>query len=178
MKTFLQNLLMFFALCLCGLIAFQWVRETDLRKNVQQLTDTVHDKSEAIQSLQAKVRTDEAEITRLDAVKNDLTATVKSNRLEISRLNTDLEKLQRENEKDEATIKNYKEALDTANTNILQQNDTIKTLNDEYKKLADDRNEVVKKYNSMASNYNGLVGKWNKLQEDLAKQATNAASRK
>ena len=34
MKSFLQNLLIFFAMTLCALIAFQWVRETDLRKRL------------------------------------------------------------------------------------------------------------------------------------------------
>ena len=56
MKNFLQNLLIFFALCLCGLVAFQWIRETDLRKDVQKLTDTVQDKREAIQNLEAAVK--------------------------------------------------------------------------------------------------------------------------
>src|SRR5437016_5513745 len=39
MKNFLQNLLIFFALCLCALIAIQWVRETDLNRRVQALSN-------------------------------------------------------------------------------------------------------------------------------------------
>src|SRR5206468_3349044 len=69
-KNFLQNLLIFFALSLCALIAFQWVRETHLRATVQSLTDSVHDKTEAILNLQATVRRDEDEIKRLDGLKN------------------------------------------------------------------------------------------------------------
>src|SRR5216684_1982134 len=101
MKNFLQSLLLFFALDLCALIAFQWVRETDLRKRVQALTDTIHDKCEAILNLQASVKRYEGEIQRLDGLKNELTATVKSNRLEIATLTKDLAKLTAENEKNQ-----------------------------------------------------------------------------
>ncbi len=55
MKSFLQNLLIFFALALCALIAFQWVRETSLRRDLQKLTDVVHDKSERIQTLEQTI---------------------------------------------------------------------------------------------------------------------------
>jgi hypothetical protein len=46
------------------------------------------------------------------------------------------------------------------------------------KKLAEERNQMVVKYNEMATNYNALTTKWNKQQEDLARAATNAPSRK
>ena len=75
MRTFLQNLLIFFALCLCGLIAFQWVRETDLQRDSQRLTDSIQDKLEAIQNLQVSVKRDELEIQRLDGLKTQLTWT-------------------------------------------------------------------------------------------------------
>ena len=41
MKTsFLTNLLVVFALGLCGLCTFQWLRETDTRQQTQTLLDT------------------------------------------------------------------------------------------------------------------------------------------
>ena len=178
MKNFLQNLLIFFALCLCALIAFQWVRETDLRKRVQALTDTVHDKSEAIQNLQGTVKRDEDEIKRLDGLKNQLTATVKSNQLDIANLTKSLEKSENENQKNLKQIDIYKEALQTANDSIKKQNEDIKKQNDEMKTLADERNEMVRKFNTMATNYNDLATKWNKQQESLGKAATNAPARK
>jgi septal ring factor EnvC (AmiA/AmiB activator) len=178
MKNFLQNLLIFFALCLCALIAIQWVRETDLRKNVQALTDTIHDKSEAIQNLQLQLRRDEDEIKRLDGIKKDLTATVKSNNVEIASLSKSLEKANVENERNLKQIENYKEAIKVANDNILKQNEDIKRQNEEMKKLAEDRNEIVKKFNDVAKQYSDLVDKWNKQQEDLAKAATNTPSKK
>jgi chromosome segregation ATPase len=174
MKAFLQSLLIFFALCLCVLISFQWVRETDLRKSIQDLTNTVHDKLEAIQSLQAAVKRDETEIQRLDGVKNQLTQTLKSNDVQIATLVKDLEKTTTEVERGQKQVEAYKGALESANANILKQNDEIKKQNEEMAKLAEDRNEVVKKFNKMAADYNELAAKWNKQQEELAKAATNA----
>ncbi|HZR21469.1 MAG TPA: hypothetical protein VFE51_29575 [Verrucomicrobiae bacterium] len=178
MKTFLQNLLIFFALSLCALISYQWVRETDLNKKVQSLTDTVHDKMENIQSLQQSVKHDESEIVRLDGLKNSLTQTVKSNDMQISLLVKAVEKTTNELDRAERQIEVYKGAIETANENIKRQNDEIKTQNDEMSKLAADRNEVVKKFNKMATDYNELAAKWNKQQEELAKQATNTPAKK
>jgi chromosome segregation ATPase len=178
MKLLLQNLLIFFALSLCALISFQWVRETHLRKDIQDLTDTVHDKLEAIQNLQASIKHDETEIQRLDGIKNQLTQTVKSNDLQIATLFKQVEKATNEVERQEQQIESYKTALETANNNIKKQNDDIKRQNDEMAKMAEERNEVVKKYNKMAADFNELAQKWNKQQEELAKQATNAPAKK
>jgi chromosome segregation ATPase len=178
MKNVLQNLLIFFALCLCALMIVQWVRETDLRKRVQALTDVVHDKSEAIQGLQGTVKRDEDEIKRLDGLKNQLTATVKSNQFDIANLTKALEKSENENQKNLKQIEVYKEALQTANDSIKKQNEDIKKQNEEMKVLADERNEMVRKFNAMATNYNDLATKWNKQQESLGKAATNAPAKK
>jgi len=178
MKAFLQNLLIFFALSLCALISFQWVRETHLRKDIQELTNTVHDKLEAIQNLQASVKRDEGEIQRLDGLKNQLTQTVKSNDLQIATLFKDVEKATNEVEREERQIEAYNGALESANDNIKKQNDDIKRQNEEMNKMLEERNEVVKKYNKMAADYNDLAQKWNKQQEELAKQATNAPAKK
>src|ERR1051326_408534 len=129
MKIFLQNLLIFFALSLCALISFQWVRETDLRKSVQSLTDTVHDKMENIQNLQASVKRDETEIQRLDGLKNQLTQTVKSNDLQIAALSKDLEKATNEIERAERQMEAYKGALESANASIKKQNEEVKKQN-------------------------------------------------
>ncbi len=175
---FLQNLLIFFALSLCGLISFQWVRETELRRTVQKQEDTLHEKLESIQGLQSVVKRDEAEIVRLDGLKNQLTQQVKSNSLEIAGLYRDLEKGTNELERTRTQLDGYKDALTKANDNIRKQNEDIKKQNEEMAKLAEDRNEVVKKFNKVATDYNELASKWNKQQEELAKASTNAPATK
>ena len=178
MKHFLQHLLITFSLCLCALIAFQWVRETALRKQVQGLTDTVHDKLEAIQGLEGTKRRNESEIQRLDALKNDLNNTIKSNQAHIVTLNKDLEKANNEIDRHEKQIEVYKVNLEKANQTAISQNEIITTLNGEMKKLAEDRNEFVNKLNKLATDYKELAERWNKQQEDLQKASTNAPAKK
>jgi len=178
MKNFLQNLLIFFSMCLCALMIYQWVRETRQSKEIQSLTDTVHDKSETIQGLQSNLRQDEMDIKRLDGLKNQLTDMVKSNQVEIANFKKELEKTSRELDASQRQSDVYKDAVDRANENIKIQNEKIETQNEEMKKLAEERNETVKKFNKTAQDFNDLVGKWNKQQEDLAKQATNTPAKK
>ncbi len=176
MKAFLQNLLIFFSLCLCGLIAFQWVRETALRKDVQEKVNTIHDRDESVQSLSANLKRDDAEIVRLDGVRKDLTETVKSNRLEIISLAKALDRTTNDLERARVQVAEFKSAIQIANDNILKQNESIKQQNEEMAKLAADRNEVVSNYNKIAKDFNELAQKWNKQQEELAKMATNVAT--
>jgi septal ring factor EnvC (AmiA/AmiB activator) len=178
MKNFLQNLLIFFALCLCAVMIIQWVIETDLRKNVQKLNDQLHEKAEAVQSLTLNVKRDDEEIKRLDGLNKDLTATVKSNKLEMVSMAKEIDTSTREANRQKQQSEVYKEALDKANENIITQNENIKRQNDEMKKLADERNEVVKKFNKTAQDLNDLVAKWNAQQEELAKAATNNPPKK
>ena len=178
MKNFLQNLLIFFALALCGLIAFQWVRETDLRKKVQDLTNTVHDKSEAILSLEANVRRDHDEIQRLDNERKQLGQTVKSNDLQIANLLRSLDKATNDLQKTEQQMLVYKDAYQRTSENLTNANERILEQNTRMKKMADDANEVVKKYKDLYAKYDELVDKWNKQQAELAKQATNTPPKK
>jgi len=149
------------------------VRETHMQKDIQDLNNTIHDKMENIQNLQASVKRDEDEIKRLDGIKTQLTQTLKSNDVQIASLTKDLEKKTSDIERAEKQIEAYKGALEAANDSIKKQNDDIKRQNEEMAKMSEERNEVVKKYNKMAADYNDLATKWNKQQEDLAKMATN-----
>ncbi|HWV99503.1 MAG TPA: hypothetical protein VNZ64_07380 [Candidatus Acidoferrum sp.] len=178
MRTFLQNLLIFFALCLCGLIAFQWVRETDLRRDLQKLTDTVQDKTEAIQNLQASVKRDDLEIQRLDGLKTQLTQTVKTNEAQIASLNKELTKATNSLDRAEKLAANYKDAFEKANENVKAANANIEAQKAELAKVADERNEIVKKFNKITTDYNDLANKWNTQQQELMKSATNAPPKK
>lgn len=178
MKNFLQNLLIFFAICLCAVMVIQWVVETDLRKQVQKLTDTVHDKAEAVQSLTLNVKRDEDEIKRLDGLNKDLNLTVKSNKQEMVAMAKEIDTTTKEANRQKQQAEVYKEALDKANENVKTQNENITRQNEELKKLADERNDIVKKFNKTAQDLNDLVGKWNAQQEELARAATNTPAKK
>jgi chromosome segregation ATPase len=173
MKNFLQNLLIFFALCLCGLIAFQWVRETDLRRELQKLTNTVQDKTEAILNLQATVRQNNDEIKRLDGLRIQLTDIVKSNDVEIASLKKDLQKITIENDKNKRQMETYKEAFETEKAAVQQGNENIERLSADLKRIADDRNGIVKKLNKNVEHLNTLTEQLNTMTADFNKGATN-----
>ncbi len=178
MKTFLQNLLIFFALALCGLISYQWVRETQLRKDYQSLTDQMHDESQQVIDLKAGVKRDEIEIQRLDGLKNQLTQTVRTNENIIASLNHDLDRATNDLERAQNQVTAYKEALKTANDRLLKQNEDIKKQNEEIVKVSEERNNFAKKLNTVTTQYNELAQKWNQQQEELAKVATNTPAKK
>ena len=185
MKNPLQNLLIFFALCLCVLCAWQWHVQAGLNEKVQKLTDTIQDKLEVIQNQQAAQRRSDEEIKRLDGIKLNLTETVKSNRTEIARLTKDLDKSNEEVEKGLKQIESYKSALQQANDNIKTQNEAIKTQNENIKtqneslkKLSTEHSELVAKYNKVVSDFNDLAKKWNDAQAAAAAAATNPPSKK
>jgi chromosome segregation ATPase len=173
MKNFLQGLLIFFSLCLCGLIAFQWVRETRLRIDVQDLTNKLQDKREVELNLQADVKRRDKEIQRLDELKNTYFSEIKSNATTIDNLGKDLLKATNQVATLDATVDQYKEALKIANDNVLTANDRIKQAAEDLKTVAEERNEMAKKFNKMATDYNELANKWNTQQEELQKMATN-----
>jgi chromosome segregation ATPase len=173
MKNFLQGLLMFFSLCLCAMVAFQWVRETRLRIDVQELTHKVQNKTENILNLEANIKRRDKEIQRLDELKNTYFAEVKTNAALADALGKDLYKATNQVTTLEATVDQYKEALKIANENVVTANDRIKKASEDLLVVAEERSEMAKKFNKMATDFNELANKWNTQQEELAKMATN-----
>ena len=165
MKNFLQNLLIFFALCLCGLLAFQWHRETRLQQRIQSLTDAGQGRLENVRNLQRALQQAEDEVKRLDRLKTELGETVNTNRVEIIRLRQELAQAGAGAERSAKQIAAYKTALEQANGNIQRQNG-------EMQRLAAERNDAAVKYNKLVAEYDELVKKWNDSQASPA--ATNA----
>src|SRR5260370_4848950 len=163
MKNFLQNVLIFLALCLCALIAFQWVVETDLRKKLQEVTNTLQDRKQDILNLQATVRHQESDIQNLTSIRDQFAAIIKTNEAEIARMTKELEKAEHENRKLDVELENYKVAFTNANEHIKQQNATIKDLGETMKTLAHDRNTAISNLNTMSQAINDLAIKWSKM---------------
>lgn len=176
MKMFLSNLLICFALALCGLSAFQWVREARLRTEIAGLNDTIFERNKSIQTLEGNLKRSEGEVARLETLKTQLTDTIKTNRQEILALTKRTEKMEKEIEGQKNQIDVYKDAVERANESIKRQNEDIKKQNEEIKKLAEERNGAVLKFNKMVEQYNDLVKQFNKLQEEAAKAAAAAAA--
>ena len=160
MKNFPQLLLVFLSLCLCALIAFQWVRESRLHQKLQSLTSEIPDKTAALQNLEAKLKRAEDEIARLDRLKTELAETAKTNQAEIFRLSGEVARSQKQIEAD-------RRAIEQANQNIHAQIEEMRKQNDLAKQFSEERNRAVEKYNALATNYDALAKKWNELQEQL-----------
>lgn len=173
MKNFLQGLLIFFSLCLCGMLAFQWIRETRLRIDVQELTNKIQNKTESILNLEADVKRRDKEIQRLDELKSTYFAEVKSNTALVDILSKDLYKATNQVTSLESSVEQYKEALKIANENVVTANDRIRKATEDIKVVAEERNEMALKYNKMATDFNELANKWNAQQQELMKMATN-----
>jgi chromosome segregation ATPase len=169
MKAFLQNLLIFFSLCLCGLIAFQWHRETRLHKKLQEDADVIHEKAENIQSLQQTVKRDEAEIQRLDALQKQLSEIVKSNNVELAQLRKDLKKVEAENERNVKQAEQYKEAFETANNRVVEANEKIKSLGEQVNNVLARHSLMVSNLNDMTQLISTMATDWNRRNEDMQK---------
>ncbi len=162
------------SLGLCGLIWFQWQRETVNRQQMQMMADRTRHRDGKIQSLDDLVRITQTEVTRLDSLKKELIEQVKSNTVQIVTLDNELDRTKSDNEVKTKQLVAYKEALDRANDAIKKQNEDVTRQNEELKKVAEERNEMALKFNKVATEFNELAAKWNTLQEQLAKAATNA----
>ena len=178
MQKFMSNLLIFLALGLCALCAFQWVRESRLRAEIADLQHTVFLKLDTIQNLEQNLKQAKDDITHLETLRAELSGIIKTNKHEIESLTKDLEKSEKEIEAQKAQIAAYKEAVEKANANIRQQNEDIKRQNEEMKQLAADRNATVEKYNKVVQQYNDLVKQFEKFQEEVNKGATNKPAEK
>ncbi len=178
MQKFLSNLLIFLALCLCALCAFQWVRESRLRSEIADLHRTVYLKLDAIQNLESQLKQTKDEVTRLDNIRVELSGIVKTNKEEIASLTKYGEKLEKEIEANKAQLAVYKDAIEKANESIKRQNEDIKKQNEEMKQLAAERNGTVEKYNKVVEQYNELVKQYEQLQEQVNKNATNKPAEK
>jgi chromosome segregation ATPase len=169
MKNFLQNLLMVLSLCLCVLVALQWHREAALRKELQKLSDGLHDEREATAGLQKRLRIAEDEVNRLGASRSEVMQMSESNRLELGALKKQLEEAGAELDHLREQTASYKSALQQANERINEQNVRLQ-------KLADERNDAVLKYKKLVDEYTNLVKIWNEQQ--MALSPTNALPKK
>lgn len=170
MNKLLPNLLILFALGLCGLSAYQWNRETRLHTDRQGLQDKLIAREENIQALQATIKRVEADVARLEIVKTELTETGKSNRLEIDGLKKNLYRTEKEGDALRDQINAYKAAVEKQNESLKRQNEIITEQNGKMKELAEERNGFVEKYNKLAKDYNQVVKEYN----ELAEKITNA----
>ncbi len=175
MNKHLANLLLVFSVALCGLCTYQWVREGRLYVKINAMNDDLYKKKDTIQSLEGTIKHHETEIRRLDGIRNDLNATIATNKQELLAMSKYTDKLEKDVENKTVQIGNYKAAIADANDKILKQNEDVKKLNEMVKTVAQQRDDKVAELNKMIEQYNKVVTDFNAFQEQV-KQAHEAAA--
>jgi chromosome segregation ATPase len=151
MKPVSNLLLCLLLLGLCGLCAWQWQRETELRKlHTAALADVATLTAER-DELETRVKVADGEILRLTAAQAELRANSVSKQLhdEVATANTTMRELI---EKQNTTITTQNEQLAKAAEAIIQANVTIQ-------KLTADRSTLTTRLNEVTAKYNDLVKK-------------------
>jgi chromosome segregation ATPase len=183
MKSFLVNLLVVLSLILCSFNAYQWFREAKLHGQIQGLGADIFKKSGEIQNLQQTVQVHQEEIKRLENIRENFNALVKSNRLIINTLEEQTEKLRHDVQiqtAKAAQVDQYKTAYEKANEGIVKANEVIQQQNERMKGLAEERNQFVERSNKLTLDYKSLAEDYQKvlgLYTNLVAQV-NAANEK
>jgi chromosome segregation ATPase len=157
MKAFLQTLLVFFCFALCGLIAFQWLREARLRAELQPLREAADRSSNQARELSERVRGLQAELQRLEQENRELAGALQSNRLDLAAARRRHHQANDELKVQQRVVDTLRAALEEANRSIQELNRSLREQRDKLKALAADRDQVVKQYNEIVRHYNELV---------------------
>jgi chromosome segregation ATPase len=175
MKNFQQNLLIFLAVCLCGLCAYQWYFETTQRARLEQSNQVIFEKATRIQEYTNSIQLMDRQIAQMDQQIMRLTAAARTNeqmlvseKREVARLNSANDILTNE-------VVQYKSAVDGLEAKLKEAYDGIARQNKAFQELVTERNQFVQKYNDSVKERNDLVAKYNQLVERLEKlQSANA----
>lgn len=171
------NLLIVLAVALCGLIAWQWKRETNLFTENQTLQSTVQKDHETKDQLQKHIENLQSEINRIESERKKDAELHRTNAAKINDLARQLSKAEAEAHSNSNTVTFYRSAferatnqLSIANTNISKANDVINSM----KKAVEDRNEIAvrlnelnKKYGELMTERNDIVEKFNSFVKEV-----------
>jgi chromosome segregation ATPase len=177
LKKTLTVLLLVSALALCGLSVVQWLREAELRAEIQSLTLQLQSETQLRIETQEKAAAFELEIARLTQLRADTEAKLLAVTEELTLTQTD--QLQRgvsiallANEyaqaRSQAQLAEQRLAETTAaianrNEDVTGQNTAITTANERLKKLTAERDAAIAELNARTKAFNDLVTKYNKL---------------
>jgi chromosome segregation ATPase len=178
MKNLRQHLLIFFALSLCVLCAWQWYGQTRQRTAMESLAQLLYEKSAAIQGYTNTIQTMDRQIAQMDARMTELKATAKTNDVAALSQTRELVRLQAANARLSDSVAEYKKALDSAETQLKETYAGIQKQNASVKELVAQRDDFVKKLNEavqgrneVVSQYNELVARFEKLLQNQAKSS-------
>ncbi|HEX3716889.1 MAG TPA: hypothetical protein VH595_02895 [Verrucomicrobiae bacterium] len=179
MKNLLQNLLIFLALALCGLCAWQWYFQTLQRNRIDKLDTTVFKQDGEIQSDTNSIAAMQAEISGRQSRIDELQQTVMSNSQAIVARERENLRLQISADGLSNEIVQYQSVTNLLDGKLKEAYDGIKKQNDAITNLVAQRDEFVGKYNDSVKARNDVVAKYNDLVRQMEKlQAAQNSSQK
>jgi septal ring factor EnvC (AmiA/AmiB activator) len=170
------SLLIVLSIGLCGLVAYQWYRDADLRTQIATRNRELNAMNEQKHEVEMTGKRVEEELKRVEQLKERLTEQDKTNKVELSRVKKEAAEAQLKLDRSTRQGEAYKVAYDTMSTNILVQNESMKKLNEAYLNVVNVQKDTVEKYKKLAGDCEELNGRYNKLFEQAEKlqQALNA----
>lgn len=174
MKNFQQNLLIVLALSLCGLCVYQWYGQSVQRNEITNLTQSVYEKSAAIQGYTNSIQTMDHQIAELGARITELQLSARTNEEVINLQRRDINALQTISEGLTNQVAEYKKAVAGLEAKLTQAYDGIKKQNEALKELAAQRDDYVRKFNDSVNDRNDVVAKYNDLVQKIEKQQNGA----
>ena len=176
------QLLIVLALSLCGLSAWQWVRDTNLHSENSRLQAQIAILSQTTNDLAKNTISLNAEIARVEALRTTLSIDIQSNKTTVRRLVDDFRTASNAERVATNSLANCKRALEAANDNIRKATNTLLEFAKANKLLADgakDREELVRRLNEATSQARSLFDERETLAKELNRiRSTTAAALK
>ncbi len=164
------------AVALCILNVYQWTDQRHLITMVESGRKSKLELQTTVQEREQTAKRYSEEITRLESDRKDLDASVKTNKVEVGRLQAELKKAEFEVSKATNQAAVYKKAFDDANESIKQQNGAVKAQNESYKKLVEERNEFASKVNKAIEEQNKSTTAYNDLVDQIKSERAAATA--
>ena len=173
-------ILIVLAVSLCVLSVYQW---TDQRRLITMVESERKSKLELQTTVQEREQTAKRyseEITRLESDRKDLDASVKTNKVEVGRLQAELKKAEFEASKATNQAAVYKKAFDDAKEQLRQQNEAVTAQNISYTKTVEElvkaRDEYAVKASKAIDEQNKTTIEFNALAVQIKSERAAAAA--
>lgn len=169
MKNFQQNLFIVLGIGLCGLCAYQWYGQTNQRKAMEKLSQTLYDKSVTIRDDSNSIATLNHQVSEMDSNLTVLRDTARTNAETITAQKRQLGLQQLANEQLTNEISQYQDAVGVLTNRLNEIYAGIEKQNAAIKELAKQRDEFVQKYNDEVKDRNNIVSNYNFLAAEVKK---------
>ncbi|MFM7556900.1 MAG: hypothetical protein ACKPAH_16590 [Verrucomicrobiota bacterium] len=161
---------------LCGLVAYQWYRDADLRMQIADRNRQIHQLNEQKHEVETTGKRVEEELKRVEQLRERLLEEGKTNKAELSRTKVRVSELTSKLEGATKQGEAYKAAYDKMVLDIKGQNESMKKLNEAYLNAVAVNKDTVEKYKKLAGDCEDLNARYLKLfdQAEKLQQAVNA----